>query len=61
MICAVGINTKQNNQENNNILLGRLEGSRNITRRGFWACFSEKRKKSDGEETLKDHNIFICS
>jgi hypothetical protein len=26
MIPAVGINMKQNNQENNNILFGRLEG-----------------------------------
>jgi len=33
-----------NNQENNKILFGRLEGSR-ITKRGFWACFSEKSKK----------------
>ncbi len=44
MICAVGINTKQNYQENNNILFGRLEGSRN-PKRGFWACFSKKSKK----------------
>ena len=46
MIRAVGINMKQNNQENNNILFGRLEGSKN-TKRGFWARFSEKRKKGE--------------
>jgi len=34
----------ENTQENNNILFGRLEGSR-ITKRVFWACFSEKSKK----------------
>jgi hypothetical protein len=43
---AVGINTKQNNQENVYIFLGRLDGSRN-TKRGFWVCFSEKSKKGE--------------
>jgi hypothetical protein len=42
------INTKKNNnQVNNNICFGRLESSRN-TKRGFWACFSEKSKKKGG-------------
>jgi len=40
----------ENTQENNNILFGRLEGSR-ITKRVFWACFSEKSKKK-GENFL---------
>ncbi len=40
----MGINIKQKSKENNNILFGRLEGSR-ITKRGFWACFSNKHKK----------------
>jgi len=35
MIRAVGTNMKQNNQENNIICFGRLEGSWN-TKRGFW-------------------------
>ncbi len=35
MIRGAGINTKQNYQEINNILFGRLEGSRN-PKRGFW-------------------------
>jgi hypothetical protein len=32
------------NRKNNNIIFGRLEGSRN-TKREFWACFSEEYKK----------------
>jgi hypothetical protein len=36
----------KNKQENNIILLGRLECSRN-TKRGHWACFSKKSKKSE--------------
>ena len=44
MIHAVGINMEQNNQENNKLFFGRLEGSRN-TKRGFWVCFSKKSKK----------------
>jgi hypothetical protein len=44
MIHAVGINMKKNNQENNKLFFGRLEGSR-ITKRGFWVWFSDKSKK----------------
>ena len=44
MIHAVGINMEQNNQENNKLFFGKLEGSRN-TKRGFWVCFSDKSKK----------------
>jgi len=40
----LGINVNENKQENNNILFGKLEGSR-ITKRGFGVCFSEKSKK----------------
>jgi len=36
----------KNNQENNNIIFGRLEGLRN-TKRGLWACFGEKSKKGE--------------
>ncbi len=46
MIPAVGINTKQNSQKNNDICFGRLQGSRNA-KRGFWVCFSEKSKKRE--------------
>jgi hypothetical protein len=42
----VGINAKQNNQEHNTILFGRLDGSGN-TKRGFWACFSDKSRKTE--------------
>jgi hypothetical protein len=48
MIHAVGINMEQNNQENNKLLFGKLEGLRN-TKRGFWVCFSDKSKKRGGE------------
>ena len=41
---AVGINTKQNNQENNNISFGRLEGLRN-TKGGFGRVLVIKAKK----------------
>jgi hypothetical protein len=34
----------KNNQENNIISFGRLEGLR-ITKWRFWVCFSEKSKK----------------
>jgi hypothetical protein len=44
MIHAVGINMEQNNQENNKLFFGRLEGLRN-TKRGFRVCFSEKSKQ----------------
>ena len=44
MICAVGIDTKQNNQENNNRLFV-LGGWKFNTKRGFWVCFSKKSKK----------------
>ncbi len=44
MIRAVGINTKQNNQENNNILFGRLEGSR-ITKKGVLGVFWREKQK----------------
>jgi hypothetical protein len=46
MIHAVGINMEQNNQENNKLFFGKLEGSKN-TKRGFWVCFSEKSKKGE--------------
>jgi hypothetical protein len=45
-LLAMGINMNENIQESNNILFGRLEGSR-ITTRGFWACFSNKNKKGE--------------
>ena len=61
MTRAVGINTKQNNQENNTISFGRLDGSRN-TKRGFGACFSDKSKNTEevfvgwkGRPYLKSH------
>ncbi len=47
MIHAVGINMKQNNQENNKQFFGLLEGLRN-TKKGFWECFSKKNKKGGG-------------
>ncbi len=34
----------KNNQENNKLFFGRLEGSR-ITKRGFWVWISDKSKK----------------
>jgi hypothetical protein len=41
---CVGINGTKTIVKNNNLIFGRLEGSRN-TKRGFWACFSEEYKK----------------
>ena len=44
MIRAVGTNTKQNNQENNNTFFGRLEGSRNTKRGGFGRDLARKKR-----------------
>ena len=65
MIHAVGINMEQNNQENNKLFFGGLEGSRN-TKRGFRACFSEKSKKGEnftsaGRFGLIIGWLFYCS
>jgi len=39
---SMGINMKKKKKQEKNIFIfGRQEGSRN-TKRGFWACFSEK-------------------
>ncbi len=46
MIHAVGINMEKNNQENNKLFFGRLEGSR-ITKRGFGCGLAIKAKKGE--------------
>ncbi len=52
MIHAVGINLEQNNQENNKLFFGKLEGSR-ITKRVFWVWFSDKGKKGGNSAVWK--------
>ncbi len=45
MIRAVGINTKQNNQENNNIFHVRLEGSEEY-QKGVLGVFKQEKQKN---------------
>jgi hypothetical protein len=47
MIRVVGINMKQNNQENNNIIFGRLEGLRNTPKGGYGLVLARKAKKGE--------------